>query len=936
MWVEGYLCLFFTAFIVVPANAAFYGNSTVVSSTQAQTPAAETSDVAQLSSTLVDQPKVTHSSQNVQESERSRSSSVIVTSTRSGSSSLEAEKSRTSTTKAASTPESSTSQPPPAVHETTNVVAASFSITSEALLQSSTTLLELSQPPSITSTADVTTEPTSSSSVGSTTVAIPSLASSSSTQAQSYSVAPSLISSSTSTFAISTASDHVEPSKRSSSSTSNDFTLQSTVSMGSSISLVSSDGSSTIVVGSSTSTSVDNERTTSTPTTTRILAATNLSSSNASSSSITASSTSSDFLDVLSSVLSEILNPPTTTPGAIPTSEGSSNGIPAPTGSTNSSLSNSTRLPTRPSTTQPVEPNPNPTGLPSFSVVNPTNSRSSNTSGLATSLSQIPASETRSNPTTTGRASTTTLLSPGTTPGISASTNASITDTRSGTISRTLRSSITTRVTFNTSSTEVVDTQQTSNPTSNKTSTSHSGFHTTTSSDRSRITASAISSSTRHPTGAISVSISDSSTLLSGSVTTVPSTTVPTSFVSSTITSSVTTSTTAAATGGDDKPAPLTKPQTAGVAIGSTGILIIALIAAVFLIKRHRDNAAKRNSSGSVYPEIAYLYDPPVGGNDDAEMSGGATGYGAVPQNLARNTPSPSRSPQNPFRDPIIPSPSLSPVFSGRLSSYGGLSSSNPKGNYAALAINPYQYNPINTAADDYPPMSPYGQPAPTLPPVQERASERWSDPSSDPFEHDLLLTMVPRSETPDSIMMQVAPPSTPRRSPRATPSPEHAARLAPTAAGRYSPDNGRLTPDSNNLTNASSSRPSYEEAVTPPQITTPQRAVSPPPIHKGWDEIKLDDNYDPYNSSNYNTPSLRGLTPSPSLIPAPLTPHPRSTRSGALSGFGLPLTVKKKGSGLFKNRKNNASTDGLGLEGPSIYGSPGPSVTQEEFPRWI
>lgn len=131
-------------------------------------------------------------------------------------------------------------------------------------------------------------------------------------------------------------------------------------------------------------------------------------------------------------------------------------------------------------------------------------------------------------------------------------------------------------------------------------------------------------------------------------------------------------------------PAPLlSKPQTAGVAVaGATGLLL-AVIAAIFLVRRYYARSSRRSSTSSVYPKIAYLYDPVTGGpgkpddHDDCQdvyMSGAASGpptkdgsgYAIIPQppvrNFSHRDSTGSRSlrfsdPGNPFRDPEVGSP---------------------------------------------------------------------------------------------------------------------------------------------------------------------------------------------------------------------------------------------------------------------------------------
>ncbi|KAG9203242.1 hypothetical protein G6514_003161 [Epicoccum nigrum] len=77
-------------------------------------------------------------------------------------------------------------------------------------------------------------------------------------------------------------------------------------------------------------------------------------------------------------------------------------------------------------------------------------------------------------------------------------------------------------------------------------------------------------------------------------------------------------------------PPPLTTSQTAGVAVGATTGLLIAVVAAVFIARRyHAAKQGKRMSTGSVYPKVAYLYDPKTGGDGgdtEALMPGGTGG----------------------------------------------------------------------------------------------------------------------------------------------------------------------------------------------------------------------------------------------------------------------------------------------------------------------
>lgn len=132
-------------------------------------------------------------------------------------------------------------------------------------------------------------------------------------------------------------------------------------------------------------------------------------------------------------------------------------------------------------------------------------------------------------------------------------------------------------------------------------------------------------------------------------------------------------STTSSATSDSSTSPSLTVSQKAGVVIASTTGLLIAVVAAVYLARRYRMNKSRRSSSGSIYPKVAYLYDPPAGGSDhdrdleEALMSGGSSGIPPVARNGLRAStgaadyghesssnllPPRFSDPGNPFRDP--------------------------------------------------------------------------------------------------------------------------------------------------------------------------------------------------------------------------------------------------------------------------------------------
>ncbi|KAF1930099.1 uncharacterized protein M421DRAFT_3853 [Didymella exigua CBS 183.55] len=87
-------------------------------------------------------------------------------------------------------------------------------------------------------------------------------------------------------------------------------------------------------------------------------------------------------------------------------------------------------------------------------------------------------------------------------------------------------------------------------------------------------------------------------------------------------------------------PPPLTTSQTAGVAVGATTGLLIAVVAVIFIARRYYvTKQGNRMSTGSIYPKIAYLYDPKTsgdGGDTDALMSGATGGPNDTVRGAAR------------------------------------------------------------------------------------------------------------------------------------------------------------------------------------------------------------------------------------------------------------------------------------------------------------
>lgn len=258
--------------------------------------------------------------------------------------------------------------------------------------------------------------------------------------------------------------------------------------------------------------------------------------------------------------------------------------------------------------------------------------------------------------------------------------------------------------------------------------------------------------------------------------------------------------------------------------------------------------------------------------------------------------------------------------------------------------------------------MSPYDSViiSNNLPKKPERISERYSDPFADPFEHDLLLNV--RSETPDSIVVSAVPPSTPR-SPRcndhysplggnsglnslvppptplaprfpgcnhhgpsaATLSPNVDRFLTPTSE---SPANTSLSPTRYMPLNTSKSSPALNSSIgnTAWSVvpTPPKRAASPPPVHKGWDDIKHD------NVVPVTKPLNVGLQKKP--LPQRRQPPLAGAGQILMSGGGLPITLKHSQIPSDASHATLKMDRGLGLEVPSpslMFGSPGPTISE-------
>jgi hypothetical protein len=308
-------------------------------------------------------------------------------------------------------------------------------------------------------------------------------------------------------------------------------------------------------------------------------------------------------------------------------------------------------------------------------------------------------------------------------------------------------------------------------------------------------------------------------------------------------------------------------------------------------------------------------------------------------QNVPKHEPNESTVsawPHNPKTIPASDNPFLDPVAPGLQPSshVGGGSVNKEMEEYVSLAINPYAFNPH---AVQYPPMSPYVTAFPAA--TASRNSDRYSDPFSDPFEHDLLLNVDMRSETPDSIHLVTAPPPTPRSpSAQARYTPEPAVvsnnNLQPIArvpvGSRYSPDERSYTPDS--LAPPRGFTPDGRYTPTPElssglstlnnsPVIGPLQTATAIPMHKGWDDIT--------SNNQLTMPPPLNLAQPMKKKPIPLRRKPTLAGAGQilLQGPGLPLIVKRKEVGTGMHGQNDSTGSGFGLEVPSMYGSPGPTI---------
>ncbi|KAH6845895.1 hypothetical protein BKA58DRAFT_326911 [Alternaria rosae] len=424
---------------------------------------------------------------------------------------------------------------------------------------------------------------------------------------------------------------------------------------------------------------------------------------------------------------------------------------------------------------------------------------------------------------------------------------------------------------------------------------------------------------------------------------------------------------------------PLTPEETAGVAIGSTAGILLAIVAAIFVARRyHAIHAAKRGSGNSsgIYPKEAYLYDPSLGGNGGSGsashdalifMSGGASGLPSTGSRTPPRVPKNSREydprswfnidgqnysdPGNPFADPEdpfmdwrssdaiaspsetgsalaaaaekyaagpqrplppvpasltplfgdhhIPSPTLSPIMNGCSLKRSHSVSSRRSSVRSQRSLRSFRGCPSpDSESRNVPPISPsWRRASKILASIREGHAD---DPLPDPIEHDLLLPVDVRSETPDSVMVYAPAPisraplrpnlptilSEDETSMASLPSIAAAKSLSatqPRSTGSilfstYKDDQYAYTPlTPNNIPSPPhSERADSEKTITQStyfvQPSSPTPTITSVPRNKGWEEIKRTSNgSSSLMSSRPPTPPWHQFTPPrPNLTPPP------------------------------------------------------------------
>lgn len=362
----------------------------------------------------------------------------------------------------------------------------------------------------------------------------------------------------------------------------------------------------------------------------------------------------------------------------------------------------------------------------------------------------------------------------------------------------------------------------------------------------------------------------------------------------------------------------LSTPETVGIAIGSTTCVIIALVAVIFVARRYHAKAAQRKGEEKVYPEVAYLYDPPVPGSRGDGAGGGrrrGDGDGAPPHMMSgpaagiptvpRNTPEGSTPPQpgsntqesgvtpllagNPIRDP------------GSSTQQTPGQSRKRKTKYPLFAVTPYAYNP---AAEDYPPMLPYDKPDITFPVSDEpqSAAQARTSGQNQP-KPNLLVPVAPfeRSCSPEPVDLCIPPPT---------------------------PDTVRHL-DTESLSTFTLPQTVYSPPTYGSSASSAVSNSSTPPTCKGWDNTSFTDYSDDDDKENHTPSSSASSSPKPPVplkVPMTIARKPvgsvavskraKSTDRSVLSGQGQPMAVKSSAPGK--------SPEGLGFDFPFLTGDRG------------
>lgn len=266
-------------------------------------------------------------------------------------------------------------------------------------------------------------------------------------------------------------------------------------------------------------------------------------------------------------------------------------------------------------------------------------------------------------------------------------------------------------------------------------------------------------------------------------------------------------------------------------------------------------------------------------------LAAAVEGYSNGPQKPLPPLPGPVST--QAFRDHIIPSPTLSPLMNGCSLRRSTARSSSRSSVRSQKSLRKLHYSTSqDPTPGNYTPLSPYGRgPRRSLASIRE--SDSSSDPFSDPIEHDLLLPVDIRTETPDSVVVY-APAPIPRTALRpfiphvlsnespmtsmptkTTPRPQKCRRLHSTGSLLFPKDEDASCkytslPQDNqsssySTSNSSTEQIGYDAFPSPP-------STSSPPLYKGWDDIK--------RRSVSPSPHQSPFSPPPPLFQAFGPPH--------------------------------------------------------------